>query len=152
MNDDMCVCVCWRWGADIEGLESSCRAPHAKHTVDWTKGYLTCLWVIVCSPGISLADSWTAHYHSACDLRGIWSRPVPDPGLSVVTKHPSGSTNSALRVWMTAQQQMALLSVETYFMPQGVVRRIAVGIEERMTRGEKEWEGCRLRWIYQVHT
>lgn len=40
-------------------------------------------------------DSWTAHDNSACDLRGIWSRPVSDPGLSVVTKHPSGSTNSA---------------------------------------------------------
>lgn len=67
-------------------------------------------------PEISL-DSWTVHNHSACDLRGIWSRPVPDPGLSVVTKHPSGSTNSARGVLITAQQQMALLSVETYFMP-----------------------------------
>lgn len=36
---------------------------------------------------------------------------------------------------MTAQQQMALLSVEVYFMPQGTVRRISIGTEGRMARG-----------------
>ena len=58
-------------------------------------------------PGISTA-SW-----KAWDLRGIWSRPVPDPGLSVVTKHPSGSAKSAQGVSISTQQQMVLLSVES---------------------------------------
>lgn len=41
------------------------------------------------------SDSWTVHNHSACDLRGIWKGPAPDPSLSVLTKHPSGSVNNS---------------------------------------------------------
>lgn len=48
------------------------------------------------------------------DLRGIWSGPVSDPCLSVVTKHPSGTPAAAVGVSMTAQRQMALLSAQTY--------------------------------------
>lgn len=74
-------------------------------TTDWPKGYLPRFKRLTRSIMVSIMtdcvhsrnepDSWTAHDNSACDLRGIWSRPVSDPGLSVVTKHPSGSTNSA---------------------------------------------------------
>ncbi len=62
------------------------------------------------------ADSWTAHNHSAYDLRGIWSRPVSDPGLSVVTKHPSGSTDCIRSVKNHNATAGGTMSVETYFM------------------------------------
>ncbi len=107
----VCVCVCWRWGGDIlkgaNPLVWQCMQIIPKidqkdnnllWMADWNMLFLNMNGCAQSRNQLFQADSWTAHNQSAYDLRGIWSRPVSDPGLSVLTKHPSVSTNSALEV------------------------------------------------------